>query len=183
MQENCKLGFTYDVTQLSPNGDIVSHQIVKNLLTTHFLAACLYIYFKLGSVDFSLSSSPYYLNFLRNDYKGNINDKWIQTDIVKYGFSSLPSINTTNGFTGLTFSFQQNDNTSVVAEYTKTFDTIDTLTGVFITKYMYLKNPTQEFFSNSKNITIASVAPFLYPVQMFPNGTLNIKISFSGLPQ
>ena len=99
MEELAKIGFTYDVTQFSPEGEEVSHQVTKNLITNQGIQ---YLYSVIFSIKYKAAyengnstsivvnetATPIFLlGFIENNCIPNKNDLFPKC-IKKYNFTT-----------------------------------------------------------------------------------------------
>ena len=200
MNELTKMGFTYDVTQLSPKGDIVDHQIVHNIIPNEGITQLLKMMFTY--YNGSASYKPYIFetflfNFMESDYVPKVTDTWLKEAASLYGCDgslfdaiagskesqvlNLSPYDDTNCFNLVLGS----NNLVTTKEIKYVFSDFKTITGIFcgliITTRSSYTSTWNKLITNS-NYKLLSAALFYTPIQMVPGGTLKFKAAFTLIP-
>lgn len=195
MNELTKMGFTYDVTQLSPEGEIVSHQVVPNIMINEGITKLLEGIFIKSSDSYKYNNWPRYgFMFMENDYTPKPTDTFYNSSTMSlYGVD--PSIwNEAAGSSsntlymrpldGNAFSLVIGSNNLVSSrEINYTFSKFKTITGCFIMMVVgtgsFSASSTWETLLQQSQMRLLSAALFYTPIQMVPGGTLKISAAFS----
>lgn len=183
MNESVKMGFTYDVIQLSPEGKIVSHQKVNNIMINEGLSLFLQGLF--------LKKSPpknFFIQFIETDYQPLSTDTFKTSAEANYGIDKTLWDNYVTNSSQITnplltnFSTVSGSNDLISSnEVNYTFTEYKTITGACL---IFDISPTTITGSTTwKHLLtrayLISAALFYTPVQIVPNGTLKLRLNFS----
>ena len=211
MNELTKMGFVYDVTQLSPEGEIVDHQIVRNIIPNQGILALYKSFFWLKdpatNAYFAYSGkngtyTTWTFNFMQSDYVPKVTDTWTNEAKNLYGSdgtiydSGLGSSNPLH-----LYSYRNSNKTSYPTKWdlvlgsdnlvkikndiSITFTEFKTLTGIFcgICDNADIYNSRSwNNISSFTHISLLSAALFYTPIQMVAGGTLKFNCAFTLIP-
>lgn len=212
MNELTKMGFIYDVTQFSPNGDIVCNQKIHNIIPLQGIFALYKSFFWMKDPSTNTwyscsgknnSYTYWFFNFMQSDYVPKQTDTWNYEAKNLYGcdgsiFDSF--LGGTNPLMIYSYRTTDKKNYPTVWELTLGSDNLvklkndisivftefKTLTGIFvgmIDQAGYSENTNWDSISSSKYISLLSAALFYTPIQMVPGGTLKLNCAFTLIPQ
>ena len=211
MNELTKMGFVYDVTQLSPEGEIVDHQIVRNIIPNQGILALYKSFFWLKdpatNADFTYSGKNnswtyWFFNFMQSDYVPQKTDTWTNEAKNLYGcdgviYDSL--IGSSNPLRKV--SYRNSDKTKyptvwslvlgsdnlvkITDDISITFTEFKTLTGIFCgmnDNAIFSTSHNWSKINSFTSISLLSAALFYTPIQMVAGGTLKFNCAFTLIP-
>lgn len=211
MNELTKMGFVYDVTQLSPEGEVVEHQIVHNIIPNQGILALYKSFFWLKDPSTGSyftysgkngSNTTWCFNFMQSDYVPKITDTWTNEAKNLYGsdgtiYDSGLGVSNPLYFYSYRYSDKTNyppkwdlvlgsDNLVKIAnDISITFTEFKTLTGIFCGMCdggLISYSRSWSDISNYTSISLLSAALFYTPIQMVAGGTLKFNCAFTLIP-
>lgn len=184
MNERAKIGFTYDVKQLSPEGKIISQQKVRNKMINEGVT------FFLESIFLNdrqkTPPTTFVVQFIETDYVPLPTDVFKTNAFKNYGIDFTLWDNNKKPFF-ITFSSNIADNIISSNEISYTFTEYKTITGACIllgsarnNNSINVNYTTSTYLK--KNGILVSSALFYTPVQIVPNGVLKLRLNFELIP-
>ena len=188
-----KMGFTYDVTHIAPNGEEVEHQKVHNVMMNLGLTKFLNSVFNSESTD-----SSFVYGLMETSYQPSASDTIDSGAFDLYGWDSrlLFGWDNRDDCPFIVYNSDaakpivlNNDGVSVsLPEKSIPFVGYKVITGCFLLhdfnggiNHDYPSQHWTNIALRSDNCLILSAATFETPMQIEPNGILKIKAGFSAV--
>lgn len=204
MNDLTKMGFVYDVTQLSQEGEVVNHQIIHNIIPNEGLKVlyeCFFPRYVNPSFDQEgptnvKNGRTFLFNFMENDYQPQVTDTWLKTVPTYYGCDGTlydAQVGATTNvlllspyYDAASFSLATgSENLIVSKEISYTFNEYRTITGIFCGFCTSLRAGQSTLWSSlitAARFRLLSAALFYTPIQMVPQGVLKFKTAFTLIP-